>query len=121
MSRFNAAGRPASQTYTSCVTGSRTSRLDLSGLARPVDAACRHTHDTLLRWGLASDLIDHALLIASELVTNADQQAAGGGAQEIRLTLQAGQVSIAVSDAIPGHRSSAVDNDVESRRVLSVI
>ncbi|MBG6087014.1 ATP-binding protein [Actinomadura viridis] len=108
MSQYDAANRAAGQTYTSCVTGSRTSRLDLTGMARPVAAACRHTHETLLRWGVASELIDDALLIASELVTNAEKNAAGaGGAQEIRLTLQAGHVGIAVSDTHPCHRSSA--------------
>ncbi|SNR35924.1 hypothetical protein [Actinomadura mexicana] len=108
MSESNTAGRPADRTYTSCVTGSRTSRLDLTDAARPVAAACRHTHDTLLRWGLASDLIDEALLIASELVTDAEKgEARAGGAQEIRLTLRAGHVSIAVNDPDPCHRSSA--------------
>ncbi|TMQ95958.1 hypothetical protein ETD83_21745 [Actinomadura soli] len=107
MSQFNAAGRPAGQTYTSCVTGARTSRLDLTGTARPVAAACRHTRDTLLRWGLASDLIDDALRIASELVTTAEKHAAGaGGAQRFQLTLQAGHVSIAAGADLR-HRGSA--------------
>ncbi|TYK51385.1 hypothetical protein [Actinomadura decatromicini] len=97
MSRYNAAGRPAGQTYTSCVTGARTSRLDLTGTNRPVAAARRHTRDTLLRWGLAPELIDDALHLASELVTAAEGDAAEG-AREFQLTLQAGHVSIAVED-----------------------
>ncbi|GAA2275709.1 hypothetical protein GCM10010402_35130 [Actinomadura luteofluorescens] len=106
MSKSNAAARPAGRTYTSCVTGSRTSRLDLTGTTRPAAAAHRHTRDTLLRWGLASDLIDEALRVASELVAGAGGSGAGA-AREIRLTLQDGHVSIAVDDPGPFRRSFA--------------
>ena len=102
MSEFNAAARPADRTYTSCVTGSRISRLDLTGTVRPVAAARRHTRDILHRWGLASDRIDDALLVAAELVAHAEKRVAdGGGAREFRLTFHAGNVSIAVGDADP--------------------
>ncbi|WP_141580125.1 hypothetical protein [Actinomadura sp. WMMA1423] len=106
MSKSNAAARPAGRTYTSCVTGSRTSRLDLTGTVRPAAAVHRHTRDTLLRWGLASDLIDEVLLIASELVAGAVGDG-GGAAREIRLTLRDGHVSIAVDDTGPFQRSFA--------------
>ncbi|WP_432038498.1 ATP-binding protein [Streptomyces cucumeris] len=86
-------------------------------------AARRYGHDVLRRWGLSETVIDDALLVASELVANADQHAAGaGGPLEIRLTFRTGQVIIAVSDAEPRRPVyRPADSGAESGRGLAIV
>ncbi|MEU8825772.1 ATP-binding protein [Streptomyces sp. NPDC048636] len=104
-------------------TASHTSRLGLAGTVRPVTAARRHVHDTLRCWGLTGAVLDDALLVASELVANAEQHAAGGGGPlEMRLTFRTGHVIIAVSDAESRRPvCHPADGGAESGRGLAIV
>lgn len=72
-------------------------------------SARRWTDGLLERWGLGA-CRDEALLVVSELVTNAVMH--GRGPIELRLTRRAGGLRIAVSDADPSP-VSAVDRGIE--------
>ena len=99
---------------------SHTSRLPLAGTDRPAAVARHYAHDTLAAWGLADDLVDDALLVADELVANAEEHA--GGPQDIRLTLGDGRLVIGVSDDDP-HRPSphCADAGAEHGRGLAIV
>ncbi|MFC7831074.1 ATP-binding protein [Streptomyces sp. NPDC057375] len=109
------------------VSRSRTSRLKLCGLDRPVSAARRHAHDVLVAWGVPTELVDNAEIIVSELVTNAVQHAApDGGAEEFGLSLRHRRLVIAVSDRAPSVPPSPrpecpAGSEAESGRGLCIV
>ncbi|MFJ4343180.1 ATP-binding protein [Streptomyces sp. NPDC088915] len=78
----------------------RSSRLPLLRAHRPATAARHHADTTLTDWGLPRPAIDDALVVVSELVTNAERHAAGGPV-ELHLLLHAGRLLIAVRDRCP--------------------
>ncbi|WP_435191739.1 ATP-binding protein [Streptomyces sp. bgisy126] len=78
----------------------QSSRLPLLRAHRPATAARRHTEATLTDWGLPRPLIDDALVVVSELVTNAERHATGGPA-ELHLPLHTNRLLIAVRDRCP--------------------
>jgi anti-sigma regulatory factor (Ser/Thr protein kinase) len=101
----------------------RTGRLVLAEEDRPAVCARRHARKLLSGWSLADDLVEDALLIVSELVTNAEQHAANaGGPQEIRVATHAGRLTLAVSDREPHPPTSVVsDYKAECGRGLAIV
>lgn len=104
-------------------TDVRAGRLRLARTDKPVLAARRYTSQTLEQWHVPPELADDALLIVSELVTNAEEHAAGtGGPQEIHLTLGSHRLLIAVSDGNPRRPVlREADTDDEFGRGLAII
>lgn len=84
-----------------------------------VSRARRTVHDTLAVWGL-DELVDDMVLVASELVTNALQHAAGPIVMVLQQRDETVFVEVAdVSPALPVRRPESADN--ESGRGLALV
>jgi anti-sigma regulatory factor (Ser/Thr protein kinase) len=98
----------------------RVSCLRLAGVERPTAFARRQTRDTLTGWNVPEDSVDDAVLVVSELVTNAERHA--DGARELRLIVRGRHLIIAVYDGdprIPAPHPG--DEDAESGRGLDIV
>lgn len=116
--------RPAAP-LTARPRGARSSLLPLVQSDQPVAAARHHTRQVLADWGweAADDLVDTAVLVASELVTNAVRHTADGPV-DLRLTASPsrGRLRISVRDtdpALPQARHS--DPDAETGRGMAIV
>ncbi|MFC8790663.1 ATP-binding protein [Streptomyces cinereoruber] len=74
-----------------------SSHLPLSDVQHAVRAARHHADKVLTAWGIPSAVIDDALVVISELVTNAALHTHNGPA-ELHLLIEAQQLVIAVTD-----------------------
>ncbi|MFD6076283.1 ATP-binding protein [Streptomyces hydrogenans] len=74
-----------------------SSHLPLSDVQHAVRAARHHARQVLTAWGVPSDVIDDAVVVISELVTNATLHTHRGPA-ELHLLVEGRQLVIAVTD-----------------------
>jgi anti-sigma regulatory factor (Ser/Thr protein kinase) len=89
-----------------------------------VGAARRTVRQKLIAWGLSADLVDTAVLVLSELTTNALRHAHSAPGREIgvHVALSADCLRIEVSDAGTGHpRPRTAHADDESGRGLALV
>jgi anti-sigma regulatory factor (Ser/Thr protein kinase) len=107
--------------------GALVAQLDLPALPRSPGCARRHAHAALSAWDIAPGVIETAVLLVSELVTNACRAAAaalGEAALPITQTLryQSGRIIIEVLD--PDPRPPVLSHsgtDAESGRGLMLV
>ncbi|MER7780348.1 ATP-binding protein [Streptomyces sp. NPDC096191] len=78
----------------------RSSSLLLQPAQRPAAAARRHAETVLTRWDMPRPQIEDALVVVTELVTNAEQHAPGGPV-ELHLFVRASSLLISVHDVGP--------------------
>lgn len=101
----------------------RESVLELGAMPTAVGCGRDHTREILIEWGL-SHLVDDAVLLASELLTNAMRaaQAVGARAMVLRLLANDEQLLIEAWDPwIDGYDLERNSDDAEHGRGLVVI
>ncbi|MER7729200.1 ATP-binding protein [Streptomyces sp. NPDC096323] len=103
-------------------TDNCSTHLPLSGCLRGAAAARRHVAEALGDWDVAEPVIEGALLVTSELVTNAERHTPDGPI-ELWVALQGTSVLVAVRDGrrtpLPPPRTAA--DDEEDGRGLQII
>ena len=72
-------------------------------LSEPASAGAgrRAVSQVLAHWGVAAEIVSDAVLVVSELVTNAVLHAPGSAALTLDLALAAGVLRVALSDSNP--------------------
>ena len=101
------------------VTSSRPASIDLAPDLASAMAARHFVADALARRGLDC-LVDVAVLLVSELVTNAVRYA--GGPVHLQIVVRRGRVRVEVIDEAPdGPRSASADTFAERGRGLLIV
>jgi anti-sigma regulatory factor (Ser/Thr protein kinase) len=89
-----------------------------------IAGARRWLTDTLTEWGIGGEQLDDAVLILSELFTNAVEHAAGEGHSTLAAAMWQGHLRITVSDPDPDVRQASGDDEhgrgLELVRALSL-
>lgn len=104
-----------------------TARVDLAVSRRAPGAARRFAEAVLGNWGLPDEVVDAALLVVSELVTNVVLHAGGQtDAVQVQLDAHAGGVRLGVVDGsavVPLARAlaAAADDSAESGRGVGIV
>ncbi|WP_336320502.1 ATP-binding protein [Streptomyces lavendofoliae] len=107
-------------------TGGPRSHLPLSHVRHAIRAARHHADTVLTRWGIPPAVIDDAVVVVSELVTNATLHTADGPA-ELHLLIQGRQLVIAVTDTCAGSidrtvpREDSEDSEDDHGRGLAMV
>ncbi|MHA4772993.1 ATP-binding protein [Streptomyces sp. MSC1_001] len=99
------------------------SHLSLSHMQHAVRAARHHADRVLTGWGIPSPVIEDAVVVISELVTNAALHTRNGPA-ELHLLVQDQQLVIAVTDTCPDsieHTVPREDSDDDHGRGLAIV
>ncbi|MFF8513394.1 ATP-binding protein [Streptomyces sp. NPDC015492] len=100
-----------------------SSRLPLSQAQPAVRAARHHAAKVLTGWGLDTAVIDDAIVVISELITNAILHTRNGPA-ELQLRIQNQQLVIEVTDSCTDSVKSTVprdDSDDDHGRGLAIV
>ncbi|MFI9152359.1 ATP-binding protein [Streptomyces sp. NPDC053367] len=101
----------------------RTSHLPLEGAPRAVQAARHHARTTLRTWGVPHPVIEDALLVISELVTNAYLHTPSGTA-DLHLATDEQQLVIRVHDTCataPAPAAAHPDPEQDHGRGLGIV
>lgn len=89
---------------------------------RTPGAARRAVRDTLVAWGVAEADIDVAVLLTSEVVTNAVRHVRAGGVVWVRVRVMDGRLRVDVTDPEPGFpRLVAASDADEGHRGMAVV
>jgi anti-sigma regulatory factor (Ser/Thr protein kinase) len=103
--------------------GPPSSRLSLSHVQQAVRAARHHAETVLTGWGIPSAVIENAVVVISELVTNATLHTRNGPA-ELHLRIEDQQLVIAVTDTCADsieHTVPREDSDDDHGRGLAIV
>lgn len=116
------AGRPPATSQAADTPADRQDRITLAPVPESAKAAREFTAATLRTWHLDS-LVPDAVLIASELVTNAiDHGGQAGAPLELSWAYQAGQLTCVVTDrAAEPPVMAAADTGAESGHGLRIV
>ncbi|GGU26225.1 ATP-binding protein [Streptomyces lavendofoliae] len=104
-------------------TGGPSSHLPLSHVQHAIRAARRHADTVLTGWGVPPAVIDDAVVVISELVTNATLHTRDGPA-ELHLIVQDRQLVIAVTDTCADSIERTVpreDSEDDHGRGLAIV
>ncbi|MET9932184.1 MULTISPECIES: ATP-binding protein [unclassified Streptomyces] len=100
-----------------------SSHLSLSHVRHAVRAARHHAGKVLTGWGVPSAVIDDAVVVISELVTNAALHT-DNGPVELHLLIEGRQLVIAVTDSCADsieHTAPREDGDDDHGRGLAIV